>query len=921
MENTGKAKFFAFISHKSRDRQFALKLQNFIESYNLPAKLRKKTNSPKYLAPLCSYEVDFSANPLFDEMRQKLRQSKYLILICSKDETEGGSPFVNFEIETFIACKQEEGVDPLTRIIPIAVDSPSYSTVEECCPAALKALGDNCPIILEQRKYKNDREVFLHAISGMLDIDYAVMVDRDKKRRVRKGLAYAGAALTAAVALGLLLNYMLPKKIHYLDFVMKNGAPVGIEELRRNEYTKISAHYVFTSQQGKITEVRYVNPEGKLIDHNGWGNADRPARYVFDYNSQGVSTVTYYNRNANPYFVMSYVGGSMRFADFLEGAGEYQTHYIGQGYTSDLSMLLADYAQMGDNGISRFVYEYDKDGYVTQITFSADSSGKRAHDDNVYGLQYEHDSMGRICKTYYMDEYGQRTVNKEGIYCKQFVYDADNNLAELKNLDSDGNLVEDSSGIVQLRRTFDNHNIICLEAFDAEGKPMIVSDYGGAKVEMTLNASGQTEIARIYDENGQPYAQNGYYGLQYRYDANGFETGYTYLDENFQPFFSEEQGYAVLTYPFDDTGNPLSYHYTDVDGTVVTNHSGYASAQVTYNERGQATQYAYYDAEGNLTDFKGYGYSVKNIEYDDRGRETLVYYLDNNLEPVNIKGPSYEYGFHKIQTDYEYGLFTKTTVSFYDKDGKLVNSKSQALGETYAQAVMIRQDGYITSIAYYDQDGRQYGERLEFNRTYNAQAEMIETGKWIDADGVLLSQYVTSYSMTGIRLREYAEEYRDGALERSTTRTFNDRDAEVSLEDISYDSDGNVLEKYWTEYDDEGNTIYIEIITPTDPEMYSFRRWTEYSEGVKVSERVQQNIADGVPGYELERSYDKSERVAEETFTNYEQGVLLNTVKTLYTYHEDGSWTQTRTLYADDGTVNFVLTEQYDSEGNLISEP
>ena len=40
-EHSGKAQYFAFISHKSSDSKFSLRLQKFIESYNLPVEVRR----------------------------------------------------------------------------------------------------------------------------------------------------------------------------------------------------------------------------------------------------------------------------------------------------------------------------------------------------------------------------------------------------------------------------------------------------------------------------------------------------------------------------------------------------------------------------------------------------------------------------------------------------------------------------------------------------------------------------------------------------------------------------------------------------------------------------------------------------------------------------------------------------------------
>ena len=222
MGNAGKAEYFAFISHKSADRTFALKMQKFIENYRLPAAIQRAGAYPERRSPICCYENDFSSNPLMTEMEDKLSRSEFLILICSIDKEPGGSKYVNFEIETFIKQKKAQGIDPLDRIIPIIVSGAFGSETEECCPAALKALGKNRPMAADRQKYKSDREVFLHAISGMLDIDYAVMVDRDAKRQKKRAWISFIAQMTVGLLICIGLYCFLPIPEHYTDFVMKN---------------------------------------------------------------------------------------------------------------------------------------------------------------------------------------------------------------------------------------------------------------------------------------------------------------------------------------------------------------------------------------------------------------------------------------------------------------------------------------------------------------------------------------------------------------------------------------------------------------------------------------------------------------------------------------------------------------------------
>jgi hypothetical protein len=338
MQN-GKAHYFAFISHKSKDSKFALQLQRFIETYNLPSQVRKKTNAPKRLTPICAYEMDFASNPLFDEMTDKLQKSQYLIVLCSKELLKSGTKYINYEIETFIRLKKEEGKDPLKYIIPIILSGSFDDPEQDCCPEALKALGDNCPIALDRQKYKSDRELFLHAISGMLDIDYAVLQNRDSKRRRCQAAVLASVAtLLLVLSIGA-LDYYVPKHRHYQDFVIKNGLPVGIGELSRGEYRRMNAHYVITEQQRKITQLTHVNAYGRMIDHEyNWLNGDRPAKYVFTYADSELASVTYYKSSNIPLYVVQYSGASV--ADLKKPNDLSQPHYLNLDFEYPLSTLV-----------------------------------------------------------------------------------------------------------------------------------------------------------------------------------------------------------------------------------------------------------------------------------------------------------------------------------------------------------------------------------------------------------------------------------------------------------------------------------------------------------------------------------------------------------------------------------------------------
>lgn len=902
MDDQGKAGYYAFVSHKSADKVFALKLRKFIESYKLPAHIRKKVNAPKRLSPLCCYEDDFSAKPLYDEMQEKLSRSQYLIVICSKDQEPGGSPYINFEIETFIAQKRAEGIDPLTRIIPVVLNGAFGSPTEECCPAALQALGENLPIALECKKFRNNRKLFLRIISALLALDPSVIENRDRKRRKRKGVAWAAAALLTLAAAGGILLWQMPHHQHYVDFAMKNGIPVGIGKLSKSEYKKMTSHYVLTTRQGKVTELRLVNSVGTLIDHGELYSGkfvypDRVAKYTFDYDSRGLRTVTYYDRAETPYFVLHYTDETLTTADLRSGNNPY---YIGSGYESDPAQLLegtgfyslpphTSTENTEDGAISRFSYTYNADGFVTKLLFHADSSNKSRSDQGVYGFAYEPDEKGRIRKMYFLDIAGNRHANSKGVYCTEYIYDTENNLTELIHYDTAGKPVSGTDGVMHLRRTFDeNHNVVCLEQLNSEG--VLACDnktYGAAITLYIVNRKGQVESVVYLDEKQQFYYDD-IFGQQFSYDENGRITTEAFISHSDCAFMLKKHQYDAL-------GRTICAFYTDPYGFPV-NFETYCRVECTYDAAGRATSWKYYDAEGKPADYEGYGYSSRFREYDSQGRMIAETFWGLAGEPVNIKGPSDKYGYHKYQAEYEDmgNGFTKETATYYDKDGQpVVFQSDSSIKEPYAQSQAISQDGYLVTLVFYDTGGIQVGDRYELSRSYNAQAEMVETSKTFDADGLLTYSTSDTYYHRGT-IKEMIFESFDhmmGFSRQITINTYRENGTLAERRFFGYDENENLAEEHCRRYDENNNEIFLSLT----------------------------NTVNGSHS-ELETLYDQQGRVCQKTWKNYDDNVLDYTSVDRRTYAEDGSYLEETTYYDADGTVIGTDIYHYDSEGNRIKD-
>lgn len=97
-------KYYAFISYKSEDVKWAKWLQKKIERYSLPVALQKKNKVPKKLSPIFRDGTDILPRELKKEIREKLEQSRYLIVLCSP--RSASSEYVGEEIDFFLQIRK-----------------------------------------------------------------------------------------------------------------------------------------------------------------------------------------------------------------------------------------------------------------------------------------------------------------------------------------------------------------------------------------------------------------------------------------------------------------------------------------------------------------------------------------------------------------------------------------------------------------------------------------------------------------------------------------------------------------------------------------------------------------------------------------------------------------------------------------------
>ena len=170
-----KKDYFAFISYKSEDVEWAIWLQHELEHYHLPASFNGRSDVRQDLRPVFRDINELSAGNLPKQIKQALEHSQNLIVICSPQAAK--STWVNQEVESFITSGRVD------RIFPFIVEGSSPS---EFFPPALFGLPKD-----EERLGgdvgKNGRDVaFVKIVAGMLGVGFDALWNRYEKEKAEE---------------------------------------------------------------------------------------------------------------------------------------------------------------------------------------------------------------------------------------------------------------------------------------------------------------------------------------------------------------------------------------------------------------------------------------------------------------------------------------------------------------------------------------------------------------------------------------------------------------------------------------------------------------------------------------------------------------------------------------------------------------
>lgn len=168
-------RFFAFISYRSTDREWAVWLQHMLEHYRLPSVLNG-VRLPDSLYPVFLDTSELSGGTLGNELAEALESSRYLIVICSPSSAQ--SQWVDKEVQSFIDRGE------IDRVIPFIISGSPYGEDDNCFVPALTRLRGTAMEQLGISVNENGREpAAVKVIARMLGLRFNDLWKRHEREK------------------------------------------------------------------------------------------------------------------------------------------------------------------------------------------------------------------------------------------------------------------------------------------------------------------------------------------------------------------------------------------------------------------------------------------------------------------------------------------------------------------------------------------------------------------------------------------------------------------------------------------------------------------------------------------------------------------------------------------------------------------
>ena len=461
------------------------------------------------------------------------------------------------------------------------------------------------------------------------------------------------------------------------------------------------------------------------------------------------------------------------------------------------------------SGYAAVSREYDENGKkIRESYYDEDNEPIKLPSKGYASIAYEYDDMGLVCAERYFGEDGRRialgndisgftcvNLNKSVKLEQQFIgvkdrpvinkdlgyshvvreADADGNITRISFFDQEDHPIMVKEGYASVEREFNEIQQMTKESyFGRTGQAILRPGVGYASVEYTYDRQGLVSGERYYGTNGRPITlSSGVAGCDIVNLDEEVRLKEQWLDEDGNPAYNMEKGYARVERESDPHGNIVKVSFYDENDNLEAQREGYAVLTREYDAAGRKIRESYFDALELPVLLRSGGYASITYEYDVQGIVSCERYfgtggdrivlengvsgyralnlnkdikldemwLDENDQPVMNKEAGYAHIVRAVD-----GLGNVTQVSYFDEKYQPVmvnegyasvkmkyNRRRQKTSESYfnedGQGVVAAGLGYATVKYEYDKKGRVCGERYF----------------WMDGRPIVLTNGVAGY--------------------------------------------------------------------------------------------------------------------------------------------------------------------------------
>ena len=828
--NQSQYTYYAFISYQRKDEKWAKWLQRKLENYKLPVANAKGTNdkNSKYIRPVFRDKTDLTAGPLPDALKEALKQSRYLIVICSPNAV--ASPWVNKEIETFTKSGRIE------HVISFIVDGEPYSKdgKKECFPDAIKDIPKDKELLGVNINASGKERAFFRTVAYMLNVKFDELWNRfERHRRKMRNITIAFLAFLALVALGI-YDYTRTKVEYYADWVDCNGVAQGVIPLTDEQYSHRYASYKFEysriplGEKGfyswRLNKVSLVNSKGVIStsvpDNHAFFYPIQEYKYTDGYVTEIINRDTY-NRVVMRYTIKDDYNQKVACLVDMEGKEKHQgSAYLGSSTTTFLSDATPNMSK-----IKRFHYTRNEKGYITKVTYHANDADELEEsaigdNNNIYGKLFDVDDFGRVTKVAYINHEGNPMTDKYGVGYIRYSNSAFEGNDTTEYFGNDGKLAYNEHRFARQINKLDNYgNPIESSNEGADGKPCY--DYKNIYRQVVA-----------FDENGY-FTEIKYYG---------FDDNLSYCSDN----------YAIQRVKYDSKGRWIEVSHYDVNDKPCFIKNNYSISRVKYNTNDCIIERCFYDTNNKPSVEKNYGVYCIRTSYDDYNYPVEQSVWNANSEPTI--SPSY--GLHLQKNEYDDYHRLIRFVWYDTKGNRCINtqeygSEGRYSYDTRGNLIKIEcfdtegnpcvcKDGYATISYKFDNYGncieeRYYGikgEPIYINMCSSVQYDYYPNGlrkenRYYDAnDSLCLNN--NWYAICRYEWNHNGFQTKVNFYDKDTVPCYY-KDGLYSCMEFIYDNSGNKIKEIF--YDSKGNVSLMSkgLYAIAEYKYDNSRRIIEYS--------------------------------------------------------------------------------------------